>query len=56
LAGKALQTASDIRRFLRHPRFATRARRAGLVVKVTPSGVTFWERGRRGQRRIAWER
>ena len=56
LTGRVLDTAADIRRFLGHARFATRARRNGLVAKVTPSGVIFWEHTKRSQRRVAWRR
>jgi hypothetical protein len=31
-----------IRRFLRHREFNTRAKRMGRVVRVSPSGISYW--------------
>jgi len=40
------ETASLIRRFLRHPAFKTKAKRRGKVVKLSPRVITWWEIGK----------
>jgi hypothetical protein len=35
--------ARAIRRFRRHPRFDTRAKRMGCVVRVSTDGLAFWQ-------------
>jgi hypothetical protein len=39
-----IEAAIYIRRFLKHPRFSTSARRRGIVARVHPGGVHFWQR------------
>jgi hypothetical protein len=47
--------ASDfIRRFLRHPRFDSQAKRMGVVARVHADGVNFWQAGRAAQQRANW--
>lgn len=53
LTGGALHTARDIRRFLRHRSFRTRAHRMGRLVKLTPTGILVRRRGGRAQR-VGW--
>jgi hypothetical protein len=36
------EPAKYIMRLLRHPLFNTEAKRLGHVIRVTPSGLTFW--------------
>lgn len=36
------ESAVFIRRFLRHPRFNTKAKRMGKVIRVTHTGVSIW--------------
>jgi hypothetical protein len=47
-------TAYFLKRFLRHARFNTTARRMGTVVRVHPDGVHFWERKKQALQRIHW--
>jgi hypothetical protein len=56
LDGLAIETAVDIRRFLREPLFRTRALRAGCVAKVRRSGITWWAIDRGHQMRVRWSR
>jgi hypothetical protein len=56
LDGLVLDTATDIRRFLREPRFRTRTQRSGCVAKVRPTGVTWWAIGQRRPMRVRWSR
>ena len=48
------ETASFIRRFLRHPAFKTKAKRCGKVVKLLPRKVSWWERGRAERQYLIW--
>jgi hypothetical protein len=43
-----------IRRFLRHPEFATHYLRLGRVVRIHPQGVDAWERGQRQVKQLHW--
>jgi len=45
-----------VRRLLRHPRFATKAHRLGMVVRVHHDGLEFWERHRAELKRLRWPR
>lgn len=48
------ETAEYIRRFLRHPKFRTQAKRMGAVVRVRHSGLTFWQTDVATQQAIIW--
>jgi hypothetical protein len=54
VTGPPLETAALIRRFLRHPRFATFAMRAGRVFKLTASTIAVCELGRPRALAIRW--
>lgn len=43
-----------VRRLLRHPRFATQAKRMGTVIRAHHDGVHFWQRNRRLLQRVEW--
>ena len=43
LAGSRYEAASFVRRFLRHPRFNTRAKRMSKVVRLSSAGIRFWQ-------------
>jgi hypothetical protein len=43
-----------IRRFLRHQAFRTRTQRLGKIVRVRPSGVSYWEVRQRGEHTLNW--
>jgi len=48
------QAAVFIRRFLRHPEFATHHARLGRVVRIHPEGIDSWERGQRQLKQLHW--
>jgi hypothetical protein len=48
------ETASFIRRFLRHPSFSTYALRRGTVVRVSHSGIRVWRLQRLTEDTIRW--
>ena len=48
------EAAEYIRRFLRHPKFRTQAKRMGAVVRVRHSGLTFWQTDVAAQQAIIW--
>lgn len=49
-----LETASLIRRFLRHSEFKTHAMRVGKVVKLSSVKVYWWEIGQNYQQSLVW--
>ncbi len=53
LIGGVLRTARDIRGFLRHRSFRTRAQRMGRIVKLTPTAILV-RHGRSRAERVAW--
>jgi hypothetical protein len=52
---RADDTAYFVRRFLKHPRFDTKAKRLGVVARVHHDGIHFWRRGQPGLQRVAWQ-
>ena len=48
------EAALFIRRVLRHPRFATRANRMGLVIRAHPDALHFWQWPGARLQRAAW--
>jgi len=46
--------ADFIRRFLRHPLFDTQAKRMGVVARVHPDGIEFWQTDRRSLLSAPW--
>lgn len=51
---KADDAARCVRRFLRHLRFDSQAKRVGLVVRVHPEGIHFWQLNRPTLQSAAW--
>ncbi len=51
---KSREAAEFIRRFLRHPSFRTQAQRIGKVIRVRPSGLSWWEAGAKAERAASW--
>jgi hypothetical protein len=49
-----IEAALYVRRFLKHPRFDTQAKRMGHVVRAHHDAIHFWERNRPGPRRVEW--
>jgi len=54
VTGPVLNTASSIRRLLRHPEFKTKARRRGKVVKISSAKIAWWEISRDRQQHTTW--
>jgi hypothetical protein len=48
------RAAEFIRRFLRHPRFETQAKRMGIVARVHTGGVSYWEVRKRSSLSVPW--
>ena len=51
---KAKDFVSCVQRFLRHPRFNTRAKRMGLVVRVTLEQIEVWEIHHENREIVEW--
>jgi hypothetical protein len=49
-----VETASAIRRFLRHPMFRTKVDRCGKVIKLQPRQLIWLEMGKRGRTHLIW--
>jgi hypothetical protein len=54
LSVPVLDTANHVSQLLRHPRFNTRAKRMGKVIRVSTKNITFWEIGRQRQSTARW--
>lgn len=48
------EAAEYIRRFLRHPSFRTQVQRMGKVVRVRPTGMSWWEVGGESEHISSW--
>ena len=48
------EAAESIRRFLRHPAFDTQAKRMGIVARVHPGGMVYWQAQKRSLRSVSW--
>lgn len=48
------EAAMLVRRFLRQPRFRTKAARMGIVARVHQDGIHFWQRHRSVLQRAGW--
>lgn len=46
--------AEFIWRFLKHPVFDTRAKRLGIVARVSMDGVRYWRMSERGAQSVLW--
>ena len=51
----AEEAALFIRRLLRHPRFAKKADRMGVVARAHHDGLEFWQRHRATLQRMSWQ-
>jgi hypothetical protein len=54
LAVGQYETASFIRRFLRHPAFNTRAKRMGTVIRVSHAGLHMWQLHAEKEEELVW--
>ena len=54
LAVGQYETASFIRRFLRHPVFDTQSKRRGTVVRVSHTGMKVWRIHAPSEEEIKW--
>lgn len=48
------ETALFAKRFLRHPRFRTKAARCGKVIQLSPKVITWWEIGNKQKQHLLW--
>ena len=46
--------ATFVRRFPRHPGCGTQAKRMGKVIRVSPTGLTYWRLGQNAQMFERW--
>jgi hypothetical protein len=53
---RADDAAHHVRRFLKHPRFNTQAKRLGIVARVHHEGIEFWQRNRTTLQNMPWMR
>jgi len=54
LAVGQYEVAHFIRRFLRHPQFATQAQRLGCVIRVMETGLVVWRLHADRELRVPW--
>ena len=54
LNARADDAAWFVRRLLRQPEFNSQAKRMGVVARIHPEGIQFWQRGTATLRRVAW--
>ncbi|HEX7183331.1 MAG TPA: hypothetical protein VF756_15955 [Thermoanaerobaculia bacterium] len=54
LAVKPNESASFVRRFLRHPRFNTRSQRLGAVIRVSSAGLQMWRLHETRESFLSW--
>ena len=54
LAVGQYEAASFIRRFLRYPTFNTQAKRMGLVIRVSPTGIRQWRLHADKEGKVEW--
>ena len=54
IAAPNKETASFIRRFLRHPKFKTKATRCGKVIRLSSRVISWWEIGNEQQQDMIW--
>ena len=43
-----------VRRFLKHPRFNTQAKRMGIAARAHHDGIQFWQRNRAAVQGVGW--
>ena len=56
LAVRPNESASFVRRVLRHPRFNTRAQRLGAVIRVSSAGLQMWRLHETREDFVSWTR
>ena len=49
-----LLVAEYVRRLLRHPGFNTRAKRLGKVIRLSPTGITFFALRKNQEQQLSW--
>ncbi|MBN2088598.1 hypothetical protein JW964_03250 [candidate division KSB1 bacterium] len=54
LAVRKDEVASFVKRFLRHEAFKIKAKRMGLVVQVSHSGIVFWSLNNTEHKNVSW--
>jgi hypothetical protein len=51
----ALRHQGYARQFLRHALFDTHAKRAGKVIRLAPTGISYWQVRRQKEETVGWE-
>ncbi|MGH9800213.1 MAG: DUF5615 family PIN-like protein [Blastocatellia bacterium] len=54
IAFPASETATMIRRLLRHQQFKTKAQRCGKIIKLSAGKIAWWEAGSHNQQYLIW--
>lgn len=49
------EVAAFVRRFLRHTMFDTKAKRAGKILRLSPTGIAFWQTRHQQETMVSWE-
>lgn len=49
------EVAAFVRRFLRHPLFDAHAKRAGRILRVAQTGITYWQLRQEDEKVAGWE-
>ena len=49
------EVAAFVRRFLRHALFDAHSKRTGRILRVAPSGITYWQLRQEDQTVAGWE-
>lgn len=49
------EVALFVRRFLRHPDFKTQSSRMGRVLRLSHSGISFWQRNQSREQHLSWK-
>ena len=49
------EMAAFVRRLLHHPEFDTYAKRTGRIIRIAPTGITWWQLRRQHEAFVKWE-
>jgi len=52
---RADDAAYFVRRFLRHTRFDSEAKRMGIIARLHQNGIQFWQHKHGGTQRVGWQ-
>jgi hypothetical protein len=54
VSGPVIETASYVRRFLRHPMFRVKQQRTGKIVRLLPTNILWWKVGLESRQHLSW--